>query len=119
MHCDCGWGRRWEGAAELCETRQNGTLMNAGRRWLACFLLLLVSACVSNPINCDLIVDAQVPLEVHNRLLVVPAGINGRWVKLLVDTGAERTVLSSDVVERLGLERDDKTITVSTGVGGT
>jgi predicted aspartyl protease len=93
--------------------------MITGRIWLACLVPLLVSACVTNPINCDLVVDAQMPLEVHNRLLVVPAGINGRWVRLLIDTGAERTVLSSDVVERLGLERDDKTITVSTGVGGT
>jgi predicted aspartyl protease len=92
--------------------------MTIRRLSLACLLLMLVSACAPNPINCDLVVDAQVPLEVHNRLLVVPAGINGRWVKLLVDTGAERTVLSADVVERLGLQRDEKTITRSTGVGG-
>lgn len=92
--------------------------MTIRRFWLAGFLLLLVGACTPNPINCDLVVDAQMPLEVHNRLLVVPAGINGRWVRLLVDTGAERTVLSADVVERLGLERDQKTITRSVGVGG-
>jgi predicted aspartyl protease len=92
--------------------------MTSGRIWPALLLLLLVSACAPNPINCDLVVDAHVPLEVHNRLLVVPAGINGKWVKLLVDTGAERTVLSADAVERLGLERDEKTVTRSTGVGG-
>lgn len=92
--------------------------MTVGRIWLAGLLLSLVAACTPSPINCDLVVAAKVPLEVHNRLLVVPAGINGRWVKLLVDTGAERTVLSADAVDRLGLARDAQTITRSTGVGG-
>lgn len=59
------------------------------------------------------------PIEVHNRLLVIPAGINGVWVTLLVDTGAERTVLAADVVTRLGLDRDRKIVTRSTGMGGT
>jgi predicted aspartyl protease len=86
--------------------------------WLAGLLLLLVSACAPNPINCDIVPVAKMPLEVHNRLLVVPAGIDGKWVTLLVDTGAERTVLAGDVVSRLGLARDQKIVTRSTGVGG-
>jgi predicted aspartyl protease len=86
---------------------------------MAGFLLLLVSACAPNPINCDLVVVAQMPLEVHNRLLVVPAGIDGKWITLLVDSGAERTVLSADSVARLGLARDEKIVTRSTGMGGT
>ncbi len=63
--------------------------MTIGRMGIACLLLLLVSACAPNPINCDLVVVAKMPLEVRNRLLVVPAGIGGKWVTLLVDTGAE------------------------------
>ncbi len=93
--------------------------MTSGRPWIAGLLLLLVSACAPNPINCDFVVVATMPLEVHNRLLIVPAGIDGKWVTLLVDTGAERTVLSGDVVDRLGLERDEKIITRSRGMGGT
>jgi hypothetical protein len=93
--------------------------MTIARLWIACLLLLLVSACAPNPINCDLVEVAKMPLEVRNRLLVVPAGIDGRWVTLLVDTGAERTVLAGDVVTRLGLARDNKIVTRSTGVGGT
>jgi predicted aspartyl protease len=92
--------------------------MNTPRLSAACFLLLLVSACAPNPINCDVVVVAKMPLEVRNRLLVVPAGIGGKWVTLLVDTGAERTVLSSDAVARLGLTRDEKIVTRSTGMGG-
>jgi predicted aspartyl protease len=86
--------------------------------WFPCLLLLLVSACETAPINCDLVVVAKIPLEVHNRLLVVPAGVDGKWLTLLVDSGAERTVLSSEVADRLGLERDQKIITRSMGVGG-
>jgi predicted aspartyl protease len=93
--------------------------MTIGRIWLAFLLLLLIGGCVPNPINCDLVAVATIPLQVQNRLLLVPAGIDGKWVRLLVDTGAERTVLSADAVARLGLQRDEKTITRSTGVGGT
>ncbi|MGD0430106.1 MAG: retroviral-like aspartic protease family protein [Acetobacteraceae bacterium] len=93
--------------------------MTIARHWIACVLLLLVSACETNPINCDLVVVTRIPLEVHNRLLLVPAGIDGKWITLLVDSGSERTVLSEEVVNRLGLERDQKTVTRSLGVGGT
>jgi predicted aspartyl protease len=92
--------------------------MIRAHKCIAGLLLLLVSACAPNLINCDVVVVATMPLEVRNRLLVVPAGIGGKWVTLLVDTGAERTVLSGDAVARLGLERDQKTVTRSTGVGG-
>jgi hypothetical protein len=93
--------------------------MTSVRIWLAGVLLLLVNACAPNPINCDLVVVAKMPLEMENRLLVVPGGIGGKWVTLLVDSGAERTVLSTDAVARLGLARDEKIFTRSTGMGGT
>jgi predicted aspartyl protease len=93
--------------------------VSIARAWAALLLLSLLAACAPNPINCDLVVDAKVPLEVHNRLLVVPAGIGGKWVTLLIDSGAERTVLASDTVDRMGLPRDAKIMTRSTGMGGT
>jgi predicted aspartyl protease len=89
------------------------------RLWAACLLLSLVSACSPNPINCDLVEVAKMPLEVHNRLLVVPAGIGGKWITLLIDSGAERTVLSSEITTKLGLQRDQKIMTRSSGMGGT
>jgi predicted aspartyl protease len=89
------------------------------RVWIVGLLLAALSACAPNPINCDLVKVAEMPLEVHNRLLVVPAGINGHWLTLLVDTGAERTVLAEDVVNRLGLGRDKRIVTRSTGMGGS
>jgi hypothetical protein len=92
--------------------------MIRARLVVAGLLLLAINACAPNPINCDLVAVAKMPLEVRNRLLVVPAGIGGKWVTLLVDTGAERTVLGADIVTRLGLARDEKIVTRSTGMGG-
>jgi len=92
--------------------------MIRSRQWLVLLLLLLVGACATSPIDCDIVVVAKMPLEVRNRLLVVPAGIGGKWVTLLVDTGAERTVLSGEVVAKLGLARDEKIVTRSVGMGG-
>jgi hypothetical protein len=89
------------------------------RQWVGGLLLLLLGACSSSPIDCDLVVAAKMPLEVHNKLLVVPAGIGGKWVTLLVDTGAERTIISEEAANRLGLRRDAKNITRSTGMGGS
>jgi predicted aspartyl protease len=58
------------------------------------------------------------PLQVQDHLLVVPAGINGKWVHLVVDSGAERTTLSDAAAERLGLPHDPRYRTHSLGVGG-
>jgi predicted aspartyl protease len=61
---------------------------------------------------------AQMPLQVQDHLLVVPAGINGKWVNLVVDSGAERTTLSGATADRLGLPHDARYRTRSLGIGG-
>lgn len=58
------------------------------------------------------------PLEVQDKLLVVPVGINGKRVHLVVDTGAERTTISEAAAARLGLPHDARFITRSQGIGG-
>lgn len=93
--------------------------MRFARRWLGLWLLLLLGACGSDPLMCDLVVVAKMPMETRDRLLVVRAGIDGKWVTLLVDTGAELTLLSEDAAARLGLARDTRTMTRSVGMGGT
>jgi hypothetical protein len=80
--------------------------------------LSLLSACAPYPMNCELVVVAKIPLEVQNRLLIAPAAIDGKLVTLVVDSGAERTVLSSDTVAKLGLSSDQKAKTHSLGIGG-
>ncbi len=89
-------------------------------RLLALLLPLAAAAC-GDPtamIDCNLRVVAKMPMQVQDHLLVVPAGLNGEWVKLVVDTGAERTTLSAATADRLKLPRDARFTTRSLGVGG-
>lgn len=94
--------------------------MTRARDWLGGLLLLLLAACGGEGIDCEVRAIAKVPMAVRERLLVVPVGIDGKWVTLLVDTGAERTAISEQAAIRLGLKRDTKGApTRSVGLGGT
>nr|WP_294521938.1 retroviral-like aspartic protease family protein [uncultured Rhodopila sp.] len=88
------------------------------RRAFGLVLLLLLSRCGPTQADCSLSLIAQIPLKVQDHLLVVPAGINGKWVHLVVDSGAERTTLSDAAAERLGLPHDPRYRTHSLGIGG-
>ena len=69
--------------------------------------------------GCEPVVIARLPIEVRGRLLTVPASINGQDVRLIVDSGAERTSISETAAGRLHLSRDLGRIRSSTGLGGT
>jgi predicted aspartyl protease len=87
---------------------------------LGVLAIVLLTRCESSPMaDCDLVKVAQMPMEVQDQLLVVPAGINDQWVRLVVDTGAERTTISDAVANRLGLPQDPRHTTQSLGIGGT
>ena len=90
-------------------------------RRLAPLLLLFftLAGCAAQPGNCDLVALASMPLEIHNNLMSVIAGISGRPVRLLVDTGAERTELTQAAAARLGLPHDRHHMTRSYGIGGS
>lgn len=81
-------------------------------------LLVLLARCAPGVVDCDQRMVAQMPLDVQDDLLVVPAGINGRPVRLVVDTGAERTTIAEAAVARLGLPHDPRHATRSLGIGG-
>lgn len=84
-----------------------------------CLLLPILAACAPPiPTQCELVRITEMPLEASNRLLTVPVGINGQWARMLVDTGAERSLLSERAVQRLGLARDMRYVSVTGGVGG-
>jgi predicted aspartyl protease len=85
-------------------------------------LLVLVLAGLAGcaaPNNCALVPLAAMPLETRQNLMFVTAGIGGQPVRLLVDTGAERTVLTEAAVARLGLSHDPRHMTRSFGIGGS
>lgn len=93
----------------------------AWRAWRPLLLLLLglLSACAQQAtLDCSLVRITEMPLKHERRLLTVPVGINGEWVTLLVDTGAERSMITEETVERLKLPRDQRFVTRSAGVGG-
>ena len=81
-------------------------------------LLTFLSACDTPKADCSLTMVAHMPLQVQDNLLVVPAGINGQWIALVVDSGAERTTISDATADRLGLPHDPRYRTRSVGVGG-
>ncbi|WP_158258446.1 retroviral-like aspartic protease family protein [Rhodopila globiformis] len=87
-------------------------------RLLALVLLMALARCAAPATDCSLAMVARMPLEVQDHLLVVPAGINGQWVRLVVDSGAERTTISNTVAERLGLPHDLLHQTRAVGIGG-
>jgi predicted aspartyl protease len=90
------------------------------RRWFGLLLLIFLARCEGAPvIDCKLTMIAQIPLQVQDRLLVVPAGINGKWIHLVVDSGAERTTISAAMADRLSLPHDPRYKVQSVGIGGT
>jgi hypothetical protein len=81
--------------------------------------LVLLAGCDPAPAaNCDLTLVAQMPLEVQDHLLVVPAGINGKRVHFIIDSGAERTTITAAAVDRLGLSHDPRYVNHAMGIGG-
>jgi hypothetical protein len=85
--------------------------------------LLGVAGCASDPGarradgTCPLIPLAEIPLEVRGNLLFIQAKIGEEPVTMLVDTGAERTLLTEAAVDRLNLPRDFKHATRTFGIG--
>jgi len=71
------------------------------------------------PNSCPYVSLATMPLETRQNLMFVTAGIDGQPVRLLVDTGAERTVLTGAAVARLRLSHDTQHLTHSFGIGGS
>jgi len=67
---------------------------------------------------CPLVRVAEMPIATHSNLLFVQATIGQQPVTLLLDSGAERTLLTEAAVKRLGLPRDFEHATRTFGIGG-
>ena len=96
------------------------------RRALIVLMLLVLAACAAADygagdamVGCSLIRLAAMPLETHGDLLFVRGTIHGVPVLLLVDTGAERTLLTEAAVDRLRLPRDYLHATRTYGIGAS
>ena len=93
------------------------------RTMLVLLALLGMAGCTSDPGarradgTCPLIRLAEMPLDVRGDMLFAQAKIDEEPVTLLVDTGAERTLLTESVVDRLRLPRDQQHSTRTLGIG--
>lgn len=68
----------------------------------------------------DCVVDAKatIPLRILGGTIIVPVEVNGVVASFVLDTGAQRSVVTPDAVARLGLARDEWVGTTMSGVGG-
>jgi hypothetical protein len=84
--------------------------------------ILLVLACLVIPpaARAACVVDdkASVKLAVIGGAITLPVEVNGVTATFILDTGAQRTVVTEDAVRRLGLARDEWVGTTMSGVGG-
>ncbi|MGH7040705.1 MAG: retropepsin-like aspartic protease [Acetobacteraceae bacterium] len=68
--------------------------------------------------GCALSRVATVPVTAYDGLLFVTARIDGKPVRLVLDTGAQRSLLTEAAVQRLGLPPDPRHGTRTWGIGG-
>jgi predicted aspartyl protease len=97
--------------------------MRAVRAAVLAFVLAATAACVADdaggaPGQCTLAQVASYMLHRQQSLVFVPASIQGTPVLALLDTGAERSVVTAGIVTRLGLLSDPRHGSLVSGVGG-
>jgi predicted aspartyl protease len=68
--------------------------------------------------GCDLVRVAAARLELARGVWTLPVEINGNRLRLILDTGAERTLLTETAVSRIGMPRDPHHQTRTFGIGG-
>jgi hypothetical protein len=81
---------------------------------LLCALLLPAAARAA----CSVTALAEIPLDVVNGAIILPVEVNGITASFILDTGAQRSVVTGEAVHRLGLARDQWIGTTMSGVGG-
>jgi hypothetical protein len=67
---------------------------------------------------CEVHNKASIPLNVIGGTITVPVEVNDMTATFILDTGAQRSVVTQEAVQRLGLSRDEWVGTTMSGVGG-
>lgn len=83
--------------------------------WL---LPLALAACADAPGPCAVTEVASYRPLVHHNLLYVPAMLEGHAIRALLDTGAQRSVVTAAAVAQFRLLSDPRNGTLMSGVGG-
>ncbi len=78
----------------------------------------MLAACAQEPGGaCSQEALARVPITMRRNIPVVPVVVDGTTAQLILDTGAEHTVLLASFVDRIGLKRDFRHAMMIRGVG--
>ncbi len=87
---------------------------------ISCLLVLLMFLLVPPVAQgaCDVDHQATVALQVSGGVITVPVEVNSITATFILDTGAQRSVVSEAAVQRLGLARDQWVGTTMRGIGG-
>ena len=80
--------------------------------------MLLQGCAPSGPLSCGIRPQAEIPLRVVDNIPLVEVRMNGAPATMVLDTGAERTVLTESAARRVGLEFDPRNIQRGAGAGG-
>ncbi len=92
-------------------------MSDVGWNWL--LSVLLFGLCVhSAAAACRVETLARVPVTVAGRSPLVTVQVDDQPARFILDTGAERSVVSEAAVRRLGLPRDQWVGTTMSGIGG-
>jgi predicted aspartyl protease len=68
--------------------------------------------------TCQVVHAGDVAVERRNNLIMAPATINATPVRMVVDTGAETSAVTGEMISRLGLLGDPNNSSLMSGVGG-
>jgi len=86
-------------------------------RWLGLLVVALIAA-GSAQAACSVQKRAEVTLDEAGGVPLVPLTVDGHPASFILDTGAQRSLVTSDAAGRLGLVRDEWVATTMRGVGG-
>jgi Aspartyl protease len=83
-------------------------------------LLLLASLLLPSAVRAACIVDnkASVALDVVGGTITIPVAINDTVATMILDTGAQRSILTEAAAHRLNVARDEWVGTTMSGIGG-
>src|SRR5690242_5797492 len=77
---------------------------------------LLLAGCAQGG-NCSVEKWAELPLQLYRNVPLVPVLVNRKPALLVLDTGAQRTLITRTAAARLGIERGQKAA-IMRGIGG-
>jgi hypothetical protein len=88
-------------------------------RLLAALLLPVPLLPATASAACAVTAKATIPLDLSNGAITLPVELNGAAATFILDTGAQRSIVTAAAAQRLALARDPWVGTTMSGIGGS